>query len=72
VTELLGRRVRLSSAPKVLRKLLEGDVAQGWERLPAAEKRSAVLALILNGFEIMPSEKRVPIRFDLSRIVPRP
>lgn len=60
-----------SSAPKVLRKLLEGDVAEQWKSLPAAEKRLAVLALVPNGFEIQPFEKGVPGRFDPSRIKPR-
>lgn len=66
-----ARALVSSSAPKVLRKLLEGDVAEQWEKLPAAEKRSAVLALVPDGFEILPFEKGVPGRFDPTRIQPR-
>lgn len=60
-----------SSAPRVLRKLLEGDVAEQWENLPAAEKRLAVQALVPDGFEIQPFDTTKRGRFDPARIVPR-
>lgn len=64
-----SRALITSSAPRVLRKLLAGDVRAGWEALEPHEKREVVLALV-PGYYVMPADKTKPRRFDPERLVP--
>lgn len=66
-----ARLLVVSSAPRILRRLLDGDVREEWLRLEPADKRDAVLALVPGGFEVAPHEKGAPTgRFDPTRIRP--
>lgn len=58
-----------SRAPRVLRRLLAGDVRQGWALLSPADKREVVLALV-PGYRVMPHDRSKGNRFDPARLVP--
>ena len=58
-----------ASAPRILRKLLAGDVAENWAHLSPAQKREVVLSL-LPGYTVMPHDKTKVRRFDPTRIKP--
>ena len=65
-----ARILVVSSAPRILRRLLAGDVRAEWTRLEPADKREAVRALVPAGFEVVPHDKGAPGRFDPTRIRP--
>ncbi|MEH0642836.1 recombinase family protein [Streptomyces scabiei] len=58
-----------SRAPRVLRRLLAGDVRQGWALLSPADKREVVLALV-PGYRVMPHDRSKGNKFDPARLVP--
>ncbi|WP_272257780.1 recombinase family protein [Streptomyces xanthophaeus] len=58
-----------SRAPRVLRALLEGDVAAGWERLTPADRRDVVLALV-SGYDVLPHDRSYGNKFNPGRLVP--
>jgi DNA invertase Pin-like site-specific DNA recombinase len=64
-----SRALITSAAPRVLRRLLAGDVRQGWARLTPADKREVVLALV-PGYRVLAYDVHGPRRFDPARLVP--
>ncbi|TMR11076.1 recombinase family protein [Nonomuraea turkmeniaca] len=66
-----ARAFTLSSAPRVLRYLLEGDVQSRWDGLAPKDRRVVVQAILPNGFKVLPHPKDKPRRFDPDRLVPR-
>ncbi|MFD8559115.1 recombinase family protein [Streptosporangium canum] len=58
-----------ASAPKILRAILAGDVAENWADLSPAQKREVVLS-ILPGYTVLPHDKTKPRRFDPTRLQP--
>lgn len=65
-----ARLMVVSAAPKILRRLLEGDVREEWAKLTPTDKREVVRALAPHGFEVAPAMKGVPGHFDPTRIRP--
>ncbi|MFJ9788177.1 recombinase family protein [Streptomyces globosus] len=66
-----SRTLVQSSAPRVLRSLLAGDVRKGWERLTPAGKREVVLTLLPDGYEVGPHDRSRGNAFDPGRLTPR-
>ncbi|RSN12869.1 hypothetical protein DMB42_11875 [Nonomuraea sp. WAC 01424] len=66
-----ARMFTLGSVPRVLRRLLEGDVEEGWSDLAPKERRDVLQAIVPNGFAVLPHPKEKARRFDPDRIVPR-
>lgn len=66
-----SRALLVSRAPRVLRTLLAGNVAEGWKGLSPADKREVVLALV-PGYDVMPHDTSMGNRFDPGRLVPFP
>ncbi|MFT9670525.1 recombinase family protein [Streptomyces rhizosphaericola] len=66
-----SRALLVSRAPRVLRTLLAGNVAEGWKGLTPADKREVVLALV-PGYDVMPHDPSMGNRFDPGRLVPFP
>ncbi|MEU0786986.1 recombinase family protein [Streptomyces sp. NPDC006173] len=66
-----SRALLISRAPRVLRRLLAGNVAEGWEGLTPADKRDVVLALV-PGYDVLPHDRSMGNRFDPGRLVPFP
>lgn len=64
-----SRAFLVSRAPRVLRRLLSGDVEAGWHGLMPADKREVVLSL-LPGYELLPHDRSKGNRFDPGRLVP--
>jgi site-specific DNA recombinase len=64
-----SRALLTSRAPSVLRRLLAGDVREGWAASPAADKREVVLALSA-GWKVLPHDRSKGNRFDAARLVP--
>ncbi|MCW2899511.1 MAG: hypothetical protein JWO67_1776 [Streptosporangiaceae bacterium] len=64
-----SRALLTSAAPRVLRKLLAGDVREGWARLTPADKREVVLT-VTAGYEVVPFIVGKPRRFDPDRLRP--
>lgn len=65
-----SRALLVSRAPRVLRKLLAGDVAAGWEALAPVDKREVILALV-PGYDVLPHDRSKGNKFDPGRLVPR-
>lgn len=65
-----SRALLVSAAPRILRTLLAGDVAENWERLEPAEKREVVLA-ITPGYDVLPFDRKTMHGFDARRLQPR-
>lgn len=63
-----SRALVQSSAPRVLRSLLAGDVRRGWAGLSAAGKREVVLTLMPDGFEVGPHDRSRGNVFDPGRL----
>lgn len=72
---IIERRIRESRAlvnaraPRVLRRLLEGDVRANWAAAKPADKREVVLALV-PGYRVMPHDRSKGNKFDPGRLVP--
>lgn len=66
-----ARTFALSSVPQVLRRLLEGDVQEGWDDLDPEKRRGVLRAILPNGFDVLPHPKGKPRRFDPDRLVAR-
>lgn len=66
-----ARAFTMGSVPRVLRRLLNGDVAEGWSRLTPKECREVLQAILPFGFDVLPHPKDRPRRFDPDRVVPR-
>ncbi|MEV5182863.1 recombinase family protein [Streptomyces werraensis] len=64
-----SRALLHSRAPMVLRRLLAGDVVDGWRRLAPADKREVVLSL-LPGYEVRPHDRSDGNKFNPDRLVP--
>lgn len=64
-----SRALLVSRAPRVLRRLLDGDVRANWESARAADKREVVLALV-PGYRVMPHDRSKGNKFDPARLVP--
>lgn len=64
-----SRALITSRAPQVLRRLLAGDVRDGWERLTPADKREAALALDAR-YRVRPHDRSKGNKFDPGRLVP--
>jgi DNA invertase Pin-like site-specific DNA recombinase len=57
----------VSRAPRVLRRLLEGDVRTGWERLAPADKREVTRALV-RGWRVLPHDRSWGNKFNSERL----
>jgi DNA invertase Pin-like site-specific DNA recombinase len=57
-----------SSLPGVVRSLLAGDVAAGWQKLTAAQRREVVLAIV-PGYRVMPASPGYRV-FEPDRLKP--
>ncbi|NUK87122.1 recombinase family protein [Streptomyces lunaelactis] len=58
-----------SRAPRVLRRLLAGDIHEGWHALTPADKREVVIAL--GGmWRVMPHDRSKGNKFNPARLVP--
>lgn len=66
-----ARAFRLGSAPRLLRRLHEGDVEAKWNDLTPKERRDVLQAILPLGFDVLPHPKDRPRRFDPDRLVPR-
>ncbi|MER7927026.1 recombinase family protein [Streptomyces sp. NPDC096057] len=64
-----SRALLTSRAPMVLRRLLAGDVVDGWGKLMPADKREVVLSL-LPGYEVLPHDRSWGNKFRAERLVP--
>lgn len=64
-----SRALITSRAPRVLRRLLAGDVRDGWEQLTPADKRETALALDAR-YRVMPHNRSKGNKFDPGRLVP--
>lgn len=64
-----SRALITSRAPQVLRRLLAGDVREGWTSLTPADKRETVLALV-PGWRVLPHDRSRGNKFDPGRLVP--
>jgi DNA invertase Pin-like site-specific DNA recombinase len=64
-----SRALITSRAPQVLRRLLAGDVREGWERLTPADKRETALALGAR-YRVRPHDRAKGNKFDPGRLVP--
>ncbi|WP_329276943.1 recombinase family protein [Streptomyces sp. NBC_01451] len=64
-----SRALLTSRVPRVLRRLLLGDVAQGWEHLAPVDRREVVLALV-PGYDVLPHDRSKGNKFDPARLVP--
>ncbi|MFJ4623077.1 recombinase family protein [Streptomyces sp. NPDC088812] len=64
-----SRALLVSRAPRVLRKLLAGDVEAGWRALAPADKREVLLSL-MPGYEVLPHERSWGNKFNPARLVP--
>ncbi|MEW2254976.1 recombinase family protein [Streptomyces sp. NPDC047869] len=64
-----SRALLTSRAPRVLRRLLTGDVVAGWKELTPADKREVVLTVI-PGYEVLPHDRSRGNKFDPGRLVP--
>lgn len=75
VRSIVEKRIRESRAlvharaPRVLRRLLEGDVRVNWAAAKPADKREVVLALV-SGYRVMPHDRSKGNKFDPARLVP--
>ncbi|GHE28624.1 resolvase [Streptosporangium violaceochromogenes] len=58
-----------ASAPRILRQILAGDVAENFSRTTPTQKREVVLS-ILPGYVVLPHDKTKPRRFDPARLKP--
>ncbi|WP_101791106.1 recombinase family protein [Nonomuraea indica] len=61
----------IGSAPRVLRRLLGGDIQAEWESSTPTERRDVMRALLPKGFVVLPFTKGRPRAFYPDRIVPR-
>jgi DNA invertase Pin-like site-specific DNA recombinase len=68
-----ARALLLSAAPRILRALLSENVATAWEELGPTEKREVTLALVPDGWDVLPFEATPGRRrtFDPARLQPR-
>ncbi|MEV4043158.1 recombinase family protein [Streptomyces sp. NPDC049744] len=64
-----SRALLVSRAPRVLRTLLAGNMAEGWKVLKPADKREVVLALV-PGYDVLPHDRAMGNRFDPGRLRP--
>lgn len=64
-----SRALLTSRAPRVLRRLLAGDVAEGWKSLTPVDKREVILALV-PGYDVLPHDRSKGNKFDPDRLVP--
>lgn len=64
-----SRALLVSRAPRILRSLLAGNVAEGWAALTPADKREVVLSLV-PGYDVLPHDRSKGNRFDPGRLVP--
>ncbi|MFD5227428.1 recombinase family protein [Streptomyces qaidamensis] len=64
-----SRALLTSRAPMVLRRLLAGDVAAGWDGLTPADKREVVLSLV-PGYKVLPHDRSWGNKFRPERLVP--
>lgn len=63
-----SRALLTATAPRAVRVLLAGDVRDAWAKLTPAGRREAVLALIPDGYEVLPHDRRHGNRFDPARL----
>lgn len=66
-----ARTFALSSAPRVLRHLLNGDVQERWDELAPTDRREVLRAILPGGFDVLPFQKGQARVFDPDRIVLR-
>ncbi|MFJ9474739.1 recombinase family protein [Streptomyces mirabilis] len=66
-----SRALLVSRAPRVLRSLLAGDVKSGWLGLTPADKREVLLALLPNGYKVLPHDRSHGNKFNPARLVPQ-
>lgn len=68
-----ARALLVASAPRILRALLSENVAEGWGALEPVDRREAVLALVPNGWDVVPFTPVPGQRntFDPTRLRPR-
>lgn len=66
-----SRALLVARAPRVLRALLADDVTTGWEGLSPGDKREVVLALLPDGYDVLPHDRSRGNTFDPGRLVPR-
>lgn len=64
-----SRALITSRAPQVLRRLLAGDIREGWAGLTPADKRETVLALV-PGWRVLPHDRSRGNKFNPARLVP--
>lgn len=64
-----SRALLVSRAPRVLRRLLDGDVRANWAAARPVDKREVVLALV-PGYRVMPHDRSKGNKFDPGRLVP--
>lgn len=64
-----SRALLVSRAPRVLRRLLDGDVRANWAAARPVDKREVVLALV-PGYRVMPHDRSKGNKFDPARLVP--
>jgi site-specific DNA recombinase len=64
-----SRALLVSRAPRVLRKLLAGDVVEGWKDLAPVDRREVVLALV-SGYDVLPHDRSYGNKFNPARLVP--
>ncbi|MCZ4508657.1 recombinase family protein [Streptomyces sp. ActVer] len=64
-----SRALLVSRAPRVLRRLLDGDVRANWVAARPVDKREVVLALV-PGYRVMPHDRSKGNKFDPARLVP--
>ncbi|MET7775376.1 recombinase family protein [Streptomyces mirabilis] len=64
-----SRALLVSRAPRVLRKLLAGDVKAGWKALAPVDMREVILALV-PGYDVLPHDRSYGNKFNPARLVP--
>ncbi|WP_327069240.1 recombinase family protein [Kitasatospora sp. NBC_01302] len=63
-----ARAMMLAAAPRILRGLLSGDVAVHWRDLEPTEKREVVMALVPDGWDVLPAQQGGRRAFDPARL----
>lgn len=63
-----SRALLTATAPRAVRHLLAGDVREAWARLTPAGRREAVLAIVPDGYEVLPHDRRHGNKFDPARL----
>lgn len=61
-----------ATAPRAIRSLLVArDIASAWKDLTPTGRRDVVLALVPNGYDVLPHDRRMGNKFDPDRLQPR-